>query len=75
MTEMENLVDLVSEMTYLVESMHDFMTMTPTYVNQDDENARKIKIEMIKYLNTIRRIRNTTNFNNLKKLLNQKNST
>lgn len=67
MTEVENFVDMVNELTYLVESMHEFMTMMPAYINQDDENARKVKIEMIKSLNTIRKIRDSTNFNNLKK--------
>lgn len=69
MTEVENFVDMVNEMTYLVESMHEFMTLTPAYVNQDDDDARKIKIEMIKSLNTIRKIRDSVHFNNLKKEL------
>ncbi len=72
MTEVEDFVDMISEMSYIVESMHQFLSMTPYYINQEDASSRELKIEMINSLNTIKNIRGNLNFNNLKKELAKK---
>lgn len=74
MTEVEDFVDMISEMSYIIESMHHFLSMTPDYINQEDEDSRELKIEMINNLNTIKNIRGNLNFNNLKNILTKKTS-